>query len=506
MENIRNILDSQAGLLVKGPEYDDRETIDNRFVLLKQRVDLVENKDVIFYEELVNIISHYLNGLYDGEICDFPRVVLDKNGERITQDYNTLLSSDINKLRRANMDLSENLFEYVCDILNEHKDIKLSVETLTKLLNRNPKLFSLSVEESYLYRPFDFKKLVKIIKKNQTLIKSNISVEDVYEILINACQINQEDVFTGLITKKQFNDNHEKITELLGKCNARTFVEITKIVIRNFDKDFDRLKIVSDIKEKYFRERLIIQLLRSYMKEEDAIFIHNLLTDKSVDIDYNYDYADYFGQTSLKDLLAFSNNRIIINDLLSKEENIERTYWHGESKTQLYRLYAIVGKYEKALEIFQQNYNYAYDFTEDYDKGFNNEGYASGDITYRDSLVAFIEAICYSFQCDNIEYKNRRDIISRILNSENVKYINLEKTLPMFQETWSEEDFKLLLDSLVERHSSGRLGFIVVNEQDKLFSRYAIRIATDEQLQEILTPYNKKQVKILKKIKTEEGQ
>ena len=492
MDNIKNILDSQAGLIIKGCDYDDREVVDNRFILLKQSIDLVENKDISFYEELVSILSDYLNKLYDIEINDFPRVVLDEKGERISQDYDKLISSDISKLRESNRDLSENLFEYVCEILNKHKDVKLSVETLTKLLNRNPKLFSLSIERSYLYRNLDFKKLVKIINENQTLTKSNISVDELYQLLINTSQIDVSEIFTGLITKEQFNDNHEKISEFLSKCNSKYFADVTKIITRNYDKEFDRLNIVKKRKESNFTERLIIQLLKSNLREEDYIFIHNLLTDKNANIDYEYDYADYFGQTSLKELIAFSGNKIIIKDLLNKEENIKNTYWYGESKIQLYRLYAIVGDYEKALENFQENYNYAYDFTGDYYKGFNQEGYASGDITYSDSLVEFIGSICKSFENEKIEYITRKNIINRILNSENVKYINLDETLPIFQETLSEEDFKILLDSIIEKHNSGGLGFIVVEEQDELYSRYAIRIASDEQMIETLASFNKK--------------
>lgn len=493
MERIKKVLNSEAGLLIENANNVSAKTIvDNRFELLKQSVDSVENKNDNFYCELIRLISDYLDKLYDSKIDDFPKTVFDKNGELIPQNYDYLSSGDIFKLRRANRDLAINLFEYVCAILEQNENIKLDRETLTKLLNRNPQLLSISVEESYLNRAFDFKKLAETINKNQTLKKSNISVDDIYQLLIDTCQIDNNNVFRLLISSKDFQENHQKLQELLTKCNGRTFVAITNIIIRNLDKNFDRLSIAKERKDNGFYEEVIISLLKSYSVEEDYNFIHMLLTDESISIDYNFDWADYFGQTSLKEIIAFSQNPTIIKDLLSKQENIQNTYWYGEAKVQLYRLYAIVGEYEKALALFQQNYNYAHDFTESFYSGFNKDGYAHGDMTYKDSLVAFIENICNSFKDKEIEYSYKRDLISRILNSENVKYINLEDILPLLQEVLTDEDFLLLLDALTEKYSDGRLGFINVDEQDEIFARYIIKISSYEEIQNILSTFNKR--------------
>lgn len=488
LEKIKKILDSDAGLI-----NNKEKVVDNRFKLIKQSISLIENKDDDFYSELISLISNYIDKLYDSKIDDFPIIVFDENGERIPQEYDTLDSRDMYNLKDANREFSESLFNYVCEILKANKNVKLDIETLKRLLNRNPKLFTLSVEQDYLYRTFDFEKLVKIIKSNKTLKKSNINTDEVYQLLIDTCQLNNSDVFGNLVNPSDFKENHKKIDELLNICNAKTFVEVTSIIRRNFDKDYDRLTILKQRNEKYFCERVLINMLKSHINESDSEFVHQILTDDDISIDYNYDWADYFGQTSLRELLAFSDNKTIIKDLLSKQDNIKNCYWHGDFKIQLYRLYAIIGDYQKALTNFNENYNYAYDFTEDYPNGFNKDGYAKGDLTYRDSLVAFIENICYSLSKDGLDDSVKNSIISSILNSEKVQYINISEILFTIQNTLSAEDFKILVDSLVDKHNNGDLGFIVAEENDGgLFDRYIIRMATNEEIQETLSSLNKK--------------
>jgi len=486
LEKIKIMLDSDAGLI-----NNKQKVVDNRFKLIKQNISLIENKDDNFYSELISLISNYIDKLYDSKIDDFPIAVFDEKGERIPQEYDTLNSHDMYKLIEANRNLSESLFKYVCEILKSNKDVKLDIETLRKIFNRNPKLFTLSVEQDYLYRNFDFKRLARIMRSNDTLKKSNLNMDDIYQLLIDTCQLNNDDVFGSLVKPEDFKENHKKIDELLKCCNAKTFVQVTDIIRRNFDKDYDRLTIVKQRKEKYFCERILINMLKSHINESDSEFIHQILTDDDISIDYNHDWSDYFGQTSLRELLAFSDNRTIIKDLLSKQENIKNCYWHGDFKIQLYRLYAIIGDYQNALINFNENYNYAYDFTEDYPKGFNNDGYAKGDLTYRDSLVAFIENICYSLSKDGLDDSVKSAIISSILNSKKVQFINIDEILFTIQNTLSAENFKILVDSLVDKYNNGNLGFIVAEENDGgLFDRYIIRIATAEEISDSLDTLN----------------
>jgi len=175
--------------------------------------------------------------------------VFDENEDLIQQEYDELESSDIKKLCHVNRNLAGELFEYVCDILEKNKDIKLDREILTKLLNRNPKLFSLSVEQNYFYRNFDFERLVAILNKNETLKKSNISIDDIYQILVDTCQIDNEEIFGYLISSEDFQKNHQKIDEFLNECNGKAFADITNIIIKYFDKDYDRISIVKKRKE-----------------------------------------------------------------------------------------------------------------------------------------------------------------------------------------------------------------------------------------------------------------
>ncbi|MBQ3474691.1 MAG: hypothetical protein IJH20_00755 [Bacilli bacterium] len=496
LANIKRILDSDAGLIIEDMSQPDiKKVVDNRFSLIKQSVERVENKDDNFYTELVKLISNYINELCDKKIEDFPIIVFDENSEEIAQEYDELNSSDMLNLTHANKELSKKLFEYVCSILEVNKDVKLDIETLKKLLNRNPKLFTLSVEESYLYRTFDYKKLIKIINENGTLEKSNISIDDIYQILFDTCQLNNQDVFCGLVTPEQFSKNHKKIDEMLSCCNAKAFVEITNIITRNFDKKFDRLSFAKNRSKDKFCERLIIELLYSYVKDEDCNLIHQILTDSEIQIDYDRYYADYKGQTNLKSLIALSKNPIIIKDLLSKEQNVQDYYWHGESGIQLFRLYGIIGDYEKALTNFNEKYNYGRDYTEDFDDDFNRVGHTYGGWDYEDSVAVFVNDVCTSFNEQNTDYSMCKAIINKILNNDKVKYINLEETLPVVQEILSDEDFKALLDTLVLKRNSGNLGFIVSekNNEDSFFNRYVIRLASEEEVQDYLSSLNKKE-------------
>lgn len=190
MENIRNILNSEPKLLVGGNKADIKvELTDNRFELLKQNVNLLKNKDDEFYAGLIKLISGSFDELYDGEIKDFSKIIIDKDNILTSlDDYNNISSRYDFKISRANKDFATNMFNYICDILEKNKNIKLDKETLTKLLNRNPELFTLTTEpDDYLYRLFDFERISKILNKNQTLKKSNISIDEVYQLLIDTC-------------------------------------------------------------------------------------------------------------------------------------------------------------------------------------------------------------------------------------------------------------------------------------------------------------------------------
>lgn len=501
LNNIGIILESDPGLVIEDiTKSTEKKVIDNRFNLIKQNIELINNKDVRFYTKLIKIISYYMDQLYDKNVEDFPSVVFDKNGEIDPQDYDEINSSDMFNLTCANKELSKELFEYVCNILEDKKNVKLDIDTLKCLLNRNPKPFDLSVEESYLYRPFDYKKLVNIIKENDTLKKSNINTDEIYQLLFDTSQLNNQDVFCGLVTPEQFNKNHQKIDKILSNCNAKSFGEITNIIRHNFDKNYDRLSFVKNRSKDKFGERLIIELLHLGVDEEDCNLIHSILIDSEIQIDYNRYYADYTGQTNLKSLIALSKKPIIIKDLLSKEQNVQNCYWHGESGIQLFRLYGIIGDYEKALTDFNDNYYYGGDYTEDFDDDFNRVGYTYGGWDYEDSVAEFVNDVCTSFNEQNTDYSVRKTLINNILNNDKVKYINLEETLSPIKKVLSDEDFKELLKNLFLKKHSGRLEFIVSEEidDDSFLNQYVIRLANEKDIHNYLSSLSKSKTKVLR--------
>ncbi|MBQ8192677.1 MAG: hypothetical protein IJZ46_01215 [Bacilli bacterium] len=492
LEKIKTYLDSEAGIITADGEKQKRTIVDNRFELIDKYVSSVRNKDEYFYSELVKLISIYIDKIYDMKTKSVPKVVFDINGELIPQNYDTLWTANQADLKMANHHLSGKLFDYVCEILEKNQEIKLDAETLTRLLNRNPKPFTLAIAvDDYLYRVFDFKKLVKIIDKNKLLKKSGISIDEVYQILIDSYQIDNEEIFTGLVKPEEFKENNTRVMELLNQCNVGTFAKISSIIIRCYDKDFDIITLAKKKNTKNFFERLIIYMLSSHISNNDYLLIHQLLNDEEISLNYDFYYSDYFGQSTLKDLLAFSSDRNVIRDLLSKPENIKGCYFNGDWAIQLYRLYAKLGDYEKALELFESSYNYAYDFSEDYTKGFKN-GQATADFQYSDSLADFIKNICDSFEKDKVDYIYQKDIINRILNCKNVIYINIDKVLPIIEKVLSEDDFIEILSSLEERHNSGYLGFTTVEENNSFYGRYTIRIATEEEIQNSLAKLKNK--------------
>lgn len=480
LKDIEKVLKSDAGLII-----DDKSevtVIDNRFLLVKEIVNSIKNESDDFYTELIKLIANNIDHLYDDYVRDFPTVVYDEDRNIIPQEYNELNSSNMFHLTNANRKFAQDLFKYVCIILYNHKDVKLDVETLKRLLNRNPKLFSFSVEESYLFRTFDFEKLAKLLNKNNTLEKSNISIDEIYQILIDTCQINNDSIFGNLVNLEQYKENHQKVDEILTWCNAKTFVEIIRIIKKNFDKELDVFSIVKKRNKNKFYERLIIEILNSHANNEEYDLIHQILTDPDIEIDYKLYSTDYSGQTDLKSTIALSKNRTLINDLLKKEKNIQNYYSHGDFGIELYSLYAIVGDYEKALENFEAKYNFKHDL-DDEDNYWDRFGYAHGSYGYEDSLARFISKMCNSFKEDGVEYSKIVNYIKRIINSKNITYINLIETLKPIKEVLTGEDFKLLIQALLEKHNSGNLGFVVVNECFSTFDRYIINIAKEDEIE-----------------------
>lgn len=472
---------------------------DNRFDIIEKEIKEYIEKDNNFYSELIKLLAKELNDLYDKKISKKDTRLINNNNETIKiVDINGIpVELDYSyKIKDSNTTLSESLFNYICDILEKNKDIELDIETLKILLNRNPKLFELIAEENYLFRTFNFEWLANILECNNTLKKSKIKTEDTYQLLIDTYQINNYEIFPKLITTEQFKESHTKLDEFLKNCNARTFVEITDIIVRKIDGNFDRFSYIKNKKENNYIEQVIVNLLKFNLTKKDVNFIHNILTDKNIDINYEYKYYDYTGENSLLSDLAFRKNKIILQDLLNKKENVKQCYWSGDYRIELYKLYATIGEYDKALENFNENYKVEYDFYEDYNDDLNRDNYTYGEYTYIDTLGSFIKSICNSFKDKDIEYSKKIEIIKSILNNENVKYINLNEILPSLKETLFKEDYALLIEALLEREKNNNIKFITTKDNKSTYARYKIEIISSEQAFEIINNLDTKKKKL----------
>lgn len=506
LEKIKKTLESNATLLVESSNnlgtaekgtILSKKVIDSRFSDIKQYIDSFSDKNNEFYVSLIKLTSAYLNELYTRRIELSDVTVVTPSGETLSLDASHFDYRDEIDLEQANRKLAVELFYCLCDILESNKDIVIDIKTLTSLFH-HIELSRLSKEDSYINNHFDFQKLARIINKNCTLKKSNISINEVYQMLIDTHQITNGDVLCELVKPEDYKMDHKKIDEILKKCKAKTFVTIVRVIRDYLDKDIDIIQLIKQRNKHGFCESVIANILESSYSEKDIDLIHSLLTDKEIEIDYNFNYVDTYGDSDLKSLIALSGNRIIIKDLLSKESNIDNCYYHGDTSIQLYTLYAIIGDYDKALKEFLGTYHYKHDFTEDFNDDFNEVGYTYGNINYEDSLVCFIKKIIASFKIDNIDYLEIKRLIYKILDCKNVQYINLEETMSILIDVLTDDDLQSLLESLLKKHNDGALEFITVTKESDTINRaYKIKVASDEEIQESVTELNRKRKKAL---------
>ena len=500
LKKVKGILESEASLLVestndvvnlsKKDNASKKKIVDNRFELITKLLDSVKNKNEAFYTRLIEILAIYIERLYDRRVNYCNIAIVSSDEELDFVDTIHFGSWDTINFAHKNRKLAEQLFNYVCTLLENNENIKLDIETLKRLLNRNPKSLYFSIEENYVCRPFDFERLVIILKKNQTLEKSDIGIEDTYQLLLDTCELNNEKVFISLVKPEQYTKNHSKIDEILMRCNAKVFIEITNIIRHNFDKSFDRFSIVKKRNKNRFCETLIIEILHRHCNKEDYDLIHQILSFPEIELDYDMYYSDYTGQSDLKSIIALSENRTIIKDLMCKAQ-IQEYYSHGEDSIQLFILYAIIGEYEKAIADFNEKYEFKYDLYDE-DKSWDTSGYAYGGWGYKDSLARFINKMCESFKEDETDYTTVINLINRIINSENIKYINLEETLTPIKEVLSPEDFKFLIEVLWKKYKSGNLNFLSISNHEDMFTQYKISIASEDEAKTQIENLNKK--------------
>lgn len=483
LDNINTILECSAMILSDDiSKYSDERVCDKRLFFIKEIAKFINDKDDI--SELIEKISYHIDKFSDSRSDNISQKGLDEYGNVFEQNIDSHNSDSVFILVEKDRELACGLFEYVCYLLEKNSNVKLDSNTLAHLLNRGPKLFSLSIERDFIYRTYDYKRLINAINKNHKLEK--LEIDDLYQLLIVTCQINNAIVFSGLVTAEQFKKNHKKIDEFLMKCNASTFVEVTDTIIKNFDKDYARFNIVKERNKDNFCEKLIIQMLRQ--PDIDYDFINQILLCSDISINYNFRMLDYVGDSDLKSLIAFRGNKLITNTLLKKEENIKDVYTHGERYIYLYMLYARVGDYDKAVAVF--NKSFMSDLT-DGDEDWADDEYTCVDFGYKDSISEFVEIICNSYQNKDINYMKLVELINSVMCNDNVKYLNLEKILPLVNEVLSADDYNLLINELLSRYHNSNLKFLTVYESEGFIYPLTIRVASDDEVKKQIYGANK---------------
>ena len=127
-------------------------------------------------------------------------------------------------------------------------------------------------------------------------------------------------------------------------------------------------------------------------------------------------------------------------------------------------------------------------------------------------LLKRVEAVLKrskSFEKENTNEQDKKAIISRILNCEKVKFIDIEKTLPIIKEALNPEDFKQITEELITRYNNNQLNFITVNESrpnDNIYRFYTIQVASEEEVKLAFSKFSNEEsdIKKLNKKRKEE--
>ena len=454
-------------------------TVDNRINLIKYEVNNVKDKDDLFYEKLIELISKYYSKISNKKIVNGIRIGFDNYGNKVERNYIKYDLTDM-LLKTRNIICSKELFDYVCELLKKNKDIKLDYEILKKLLTD---------DLNYC----NYHQLVKILYKNKTLMKSEITVEQIYQLLIDTYQISNCLVVPFLISKDDFKKNHEKIDEFLLDCNGEMFAKVISIIKISFDSNYDWLSLLKNAESKVIPEEVIIELINIPESSSDIL---KILNDSHFEINYNYISNDGI---ELINLLALTNDRLLIKNLLSKDENLRKTYSNGYSKINLYHLYALTGQYDQALASFENNYS-------DSNNKLDTIGYIRS-LESISNLYRLIVLLCDSFTEYKIDYYEKLNIIFRILDNKNIKYIDINILKFIENENvLKDDDYKTLVKNIINRYKDGYIKFtdFEFDDKDNLNNNtYIIRILPEEEVKNYFKDFEFENNIVYKKRKKE---
>lgn len=447
LHQIKEILQSDASCEIKTQRKgnDLKTTIkieDNRFYNIRQLVKQIEQKNNKNYRKLIELISDYIGQIYDKEDFD--------NGTVCSNYYNY-------KQKKANDDFANQLFDYICKILKTNPDITLSIETLKKLLEQKSQLNS---DEE---RSLRFDKLAKILSTNKTLKKSGINTNEIYQILIQTSQLSNNEVFPFLITPEQFNEDHEQVDEFLKNCYAYDFIEVTDTIRACFDEKFDRLPFVLDNTKEHFAEDLIYYLSYwRHIKTDDFNIIHKLLSDKNRKIDFHRSFANMDDCPELYEVIMSYGDKTIIRDMLEHPNTKDIYNFNSFGRSlKLCEICCYLGEYEKFLKELNKNKGAEY-LSEDkkVDYHLKQDNYITFNNYPQNLRTNYILEICDSLKSQNVDYNRIIHIISLIINDDNLNYFEPDRILPKLQELLSEEDFKDLLNVIVQKQKENKITLI----------------------------------------------
>lgn len=522
MESIKQILDNQN--VIVHLQSRKTEIEDERIKNLIHFIDSDKREDS-FFQKVIDELVTEIDFLYQKERPIFNGVVVDSQG-KILPDYksvwqnrwqitspirshdnsnllqNLLMyinpnhekTSQENQMKEAIYTLEKiqrqvtindrllagKIFHYIGTILEKHPDITLSKETITKLFNTNPELFPFSVDEIYDDRMLDYLSLAKIMNQNKTLEKSGFTTEDILKLLIDTYQIRNKAIWEQFLTPEQFQASHQTIDEFLSHCNANTFVQISNIITRDFDANYDRYFLIKEHgkKSKMFPTTILKELALTAETESDFQLIERLLIDGEISIDWNYSNRDYYSEADvrLQTYLALTRNPKILSILLQNPNRIQTYYSCMESYfISLFEIYAILGDYEKSIQIFEEKFY-------DTPKGTS----IAIPPYFGDIFTQYIETIVKSFEQYDIDENERKKILEQILNSKSIDCVNPVEVLPEIKSTLSIENFQELVTKLKKREQNGEIHFFI---REEFGFDQTLRIIKEDEVERVFSEF-----------------
>ena len=108
---------------------------------------------------------------------------------------------------------------------------------------------------------------------------------------------------------------------------------------------------------------------------------------------------------------------------------------------------------------------------------------------FQDVFTQYIETLVKSFEDRKINENKRKEILSRVLNSKAITYINPIEVLEKMEPTLSKENFQELVNKLREREQNGEIRFVTREEYglDQI-----IRTIKEDEVESIFSEFQSK--------------